>query len=413
MLDDDPLPDLAVGRLPADNATEAEAMVRRIVAYETGADFGAWRKRMDIVAGPGGFGPLVDMFLESTFRKYVAELIPPAYDVRITYANPASPWCFPPPTFPEKVAGLLDEGSLVWAYVGHGSPTAFDRVPGEGGNRAIFDLAGAARMDVRRGAPVVAVIACSTGHFDRPEGDCVVEAMMKAERGPAAVIASTRVSQPYANGILAREMIARFLDPAQPTLGKAFLAVQQALVDPKGEDQTTLDRISGLLMGPEKLRACREDHVHLYALFGDPAMPIGRPRGSVKLTAPASAPFGGTVTVDCAFDRAYVGEAVVTLEARRGAPLRAFEPVKGLSGPARFEAMERNWRAANDLVVARAVAGADGDSLRVALQVPGGGFPAGEYAIKVFIGDAKGCAIGSARIALGEKKAGEEEGEGF
>ncbi|MCU0722329.1 MAG: C25 family cysteine peptidase, partial [Planctomycetes bacterium] len=136
MLDDDAVPDLAVGRLPADTAEEASAMVRRIVAYETTAGFGEWRRRLDIVAGPGGFGPLVDMFLESTFRKYVSELIPPAFDVRITYANPVSPYCYPLPRFPEKVLELVNEGSLVWAYVGHGSPFAFDRVRGEGGDRS-------------------------------------------------------------------------------------------------------------------------------------------------------------------------------------------------------------------------------------------------------------------------------------
>jgi hypothetical protein len=177
-----------------------------------------------------------------------------------------------------------------------------------------------------------------------------------------------------------------------------------------------LDRMSGLLMGPDKLRPCREDHVHLYALFGDPATPIGRPRGEIKVSAPRRARPGQTFTVSCVFDRVYEGEAVATLEARRGASPRPTAPVAGLKGAELLETMERNWGAANGLVLARSEARVEGESLKIGLAFPAEGAPDGEYVVKVFVSDAKGCAIGSAPVALGEGKEGKEgdgEEEGY
>src|SRR5262245_50484574 len=68
-LDDDDVPDLAVGRIPADSPTEVSSIVGKILAYEHSTDFGAWRQRVNLIAGVGGFSPLVDTVLEAATSK--------------------------------------------------------------------------------------------------------------------------------------------------------------------------------------------------------------------------------------------------------------------------------------------------------------------------------------------------------
>ncbi len=416
MLDGSGMPSLAVGRLPADGPEEAGAMVGRILAYEKSADFGAWRKTLNVVAGQGGFGPMVDAFIESTFKKYLAELLDKAYDVTLTYANPRSPYCFPPPGLSGKVAERINAGSLVTAYVGHGQPHGFDRLKWEGRTLPIFDLSDVERVRVARGAPVVVVIACSTGHFDHARKDCISEALMKRAKGPVAVFSSTRISHPYPNAILGRALVKNLMSPGHPTIGEAILGVKRALIRPEGKEQAVVDRFAAFMMKPSSLEPCREDHVHLYNLLGDPAMPLGHPGGRVRLEAPGEAAPGETIEVRGVLETALEGKAVVTLEAGRGVILKALTPLTGLQGRALEEAMEANWARANDLEAARGTASVEGKRFRVRIAVPAEGLPPGAYVIKAFVEGRTACALGSLPIRLGEGGGGEaeeEEEEGF
>ena len=46
----DAVPDLYIGRLPANSAAQAEAMVTKIVTYETSANTRGWEKRLVLTA---------------------------------------------------------------------------------------------------------------------------------------------------------------------------------------------------------------------------------------------------------------------------------------------------------------------------------------------------------------------------
>ncbi len=121
-LDDDALPDIAVGRLTAHNPDELARMVEKILAYERNADFGAWRRQVNVLAGVGGFGPWADAAIESAARRVISAGIPPAYAMRITYGNWRSPYCPEPSRFHQAAAESLSEGSLFWIYLGHAWP---------------------------------------------------------------------------------------------------------------------------------------------------------------------------------------------------------------------------------------------------------------------------------------------------
>src|SRR4051794_15816797 len=86
-LDDDGLPDVAIGRLSVDRPDQLAQIVRKIIAYETQADHGPWRQRVNLVAGVGGFGALVDTTIEMTAKKFLCDSVPSSYSTTMTYGS--------------------------------------------------------------------------------------------------------------------------------------------------------------------------------------------------------------------------------------------------------------------------------------------------------------------------------------
>ena len=72
-LDDDRIPDVALGRLTADSPEELSRIVAKILAYERSRDMGPWRRKIHFVAGVGGFGFFADKMLESATKYLLTE----------------------------------------------------------------------------------------------------------------------------------------------------------------------------------------------------------------------------------------------------------------------------------------------------------------------------------------------------
>jgi len=410
MLDGDALPDLAVGRLPADTAEEADAMVRRILDFGSKMDFGPWRNRLHVVAGNYGGGPMEELFIGYSLNWAYGKKLSPAYDTTHTYAIP-SPYCYPPPSFPGKVISLFNEGCRLWIYEGHGSTQAFGWHEWKGKRDFVFSSASVPRIAIRRGAPMMFLLTCCSGEFSDPITDCIAESLMKTKAGPVAVFASSRVCDYYASGILSLSIPDHFRRASHGTIGRALLAVQRALVVTDSFGLEEVDRISALFLGTKKqLRHYRIDHIHMYNLLGDPTMPLGAPKGRMTIRAQASAFFGAGVTLECELDRAYTGELRLVVESKPGTPLQPLEPVKGLSGKALLDALKVNWERSNHRILAKAVTRIDGSHAPVHIDLPEGKYPAGEYIIRVFVHDAKGCAVGWKLLRIDKRKA-EDEGE--
>jgi len=414
MLDDELTPRISVGRLPADSAEELALMVKKIVAYEKDGDFGIWRKTVNVVAGPGGFGPAADAMIENLFRRFVQDFLPPAYDLRMTYAHAVSPYFYPPSLFDGKVVDLLNKGSLFTAYVGHGSPFSFDRVRFRDRRFDIFTNRGAARVEVMHGAPIMVIIACSTGWFDHSRADCISEVLIKRPRGPVAVFSSTRISHPYSNGLIARGLLAHIASPRHLRLGPALDAVKRDLVSHKADAMNkTIDGFAGLFMKPKDLKPNREDHVHLYTLFGDPAAVLGLPREVLRVEAPASLTSQESFMVRCSADRVLTGSAIVTFEPLRGTLLRPLLSLDGLEGEPLRRRIMRNYESANRVTVVAARAKVGGASFEVVLTLPQDLAP-GPYIVKAFASGQTFAAMGALRVEVKPvTEAAEDDGEDF
>ena len=166
----DGLPELAIGRLPVRDSTQAAAVVQKLVGYAgtAGAD---WRRTAVLVSDtatsdfdfPAASTAVAaqiptSMFLTQIFRGDFAD---------DTAAHAA-------------VVGAFDQGALLVNYMGHSSETAWD------GNLLSMDdvplLTNGAKL------PFVSSMTCWTGWFADPYGETLGESLLKTPQGGAIAV---------------------------------------------------------------------------------------------------------------------------------------------------------------------------------------------------------------------------------
>ncbi len=298
-LDGDGVPEVAVGRLTADTSEELEVMTGKILAYEQSRDHRPWRRRLEFVAGTGGFGALADRLIEGTARTFLTQSIGADYDVVMTYGSWRSPFCPDPRRFREATIESLNAGCQFWIYMGHGYHVELAPVPTPGGEFPVLSVADAARLECRQGLPIALFMSCYAGAFDAYD-DCLAEEMLRAKGGPVAVIGASRTTMPYAMGVMALELARQTLDGPAETLGEAVLAAKRHLLTEgkaAGTQREMLDSVAGLISPlPGKLVEERREHVLLFNLLGDPLLRLRRPR-PVELAVAESAAPGETLEI--------------------------------------------------------------------------------------------------------------------
>ncbi len=384
-LDGDEVPDLAVGRLPADSREEAAAMLRRSLAYEASRDFGAWRSRLSVIAGVGGFGALQDKALELVARKFLTENVPAAVRLSVTWASVESPFCPPPEEFAAETLDRFNEGALLVAYMGHGHSLALDRLRAGDRTYPIFAADRVGGLDARHGAPLAVLIACSTGQFDAAR-DCLAEEMVRRPAGPIVLVASSRVSMPYANGVFAKELLDALYAGGAKTAGEWFLAAKRRLVDgaPGDPGREQIETLAKMFYQPDDMlrRKERIEHLFLYNLFGDPTLALALPREASLVCAEEIAR-GGRLEI-AGSSPVREGEALLELVAPRG---RAPAPRRGEAR----EEWRRAYREANRWEIVSVRVPIVGGTFSGVLTVPHGVEP-GSYAVRCFVDGAGGAA---------------------
>lgn len=278
-LDDDDLPDVALGRITADDPAELKRIVNKILDYEQTSGYGLWRQRINFVAGVGGFGGLVDTVLEATTRKFLCDGIPAAYSTSMTYGSWRSPFCPDPRRFHDATVQRLSEGCLFWVYIGHGAPTQLDRVQVPGGQFHILGNGDMSKLKGRSGPPIAIMLACYTGAYDQPR-DCLAEDMLRADGGPVAVLAGSRVTMPYAMAVMGSGLIDECFQQRRETLGEVLQFAKRRLLadEPNNPNRQLMDAIAAAVSpAPDLLLDERREHLHLFNLFGDPMLRIRHP----------------------------------------------------------------------------------------------------------------------------------------
>jgi len=330
----DGTPDVAVGRIPADTPAQLAAVVRKIIRYETRTEHEPWDRRLAAVAGAGDFGVMADALIEAAGQQIMKQALPPGYLVALTRAKTGSavlgpmnsiPLSVPSPNKRAPIGQQIDEGSLLWVYLGHAHPTALDYVAGPTGPESILSVEDVPQLRGAARCPLAFFVSCYTGACDATS-DSLAEALLLAEEGPVSVVAATRVSMPYGNTVFSYEFLRASLGDRPATLGDAFRLAQQRTfaagdgdamrksIDSMATSLSPMLHKGNEIWRPEDLATERREHVAMYQLLGDPLLRWRRPR-SIKLTAAAEAMAGAPLIIEGGAE--FEGNCIVEL-ARMG-----------------------------------------------------------------------------------------------
>ncbi len=403
-LDDDGVPDLAIGRLPADSPQDLAVMVAKVLAYETLQVRGAWCQRINFIAGVGDLGPLVDPIVEMAAKKFLTDGIPPEYETSMTYASWRSPFCPNPAQFHAATLNRFNEGCLFWVYIGHGYPYQLDRVRVPGATHHILNTADMVRLDNQRGMPIAIFLACYTGAYDQLY-DCLAEQMVRAPGGPVAAFAGSRVTMPYAMAVLGNGLMDGYFHQQLETLGEVVLYAKRQMIDenPQGTDRKLLDLLAKALSpDPQLLHSERLEHLLLFNLFGDPLLKLKYPQ-AVRLEVADKATAG--THLEIRGNAPVAGRCRIVLVCRRDR-MRADPPPRQRfdRSPAAQMAFNSTYRTANDRCWSQREVTVEPGTFLTALKIPPEARGACHVCAFLENGDGHEFALGSTDIYIATPK---------
>lgn len=406
-LDDDQLPDVAIGRLTADTGDELALIVRKILNYERQTDFGLWRRRVNFVAGVGGFGKIADSVLEMATKRLLADGIPLCYATTMTYGSWQSPYCPDPRHFHDATLARMNEGCLFWVYIGHGQRRYLDQVRVPGRRYHILSTEDVDKIQSQAGAPIAVFLACYTGAFDEPE-DCLAEEMLRREAGPVAILAGSRVTMPYAMAVMSNEMMKEFFRSRRATLGEVVMHAKRRMIEPiPDDDQEKLSNrdiieavATAISPSADMLDDERLEHLALFNLLGDPLLRLHHPK-DLGVTASKDVVAGTPLNIKIVSPHA--GLCTVELVCRRDglrfrAPSRnefdaTDDALSAYTGVYR-EAIDQRWHSQSFELTAEQT----GQELQVAVPVPANVF--GPCHVRIHVGGQSGFALGAADVFI-------------
>ncbi len=451
--EDNECPDFAIGRIPARTPEQVAVALKKVKAYES-AKLGDWLKRLTFFASEGRFGAAVDQMLENLFTQMAEQVIDPAYDLRMTYANIKSPYAYVPSKFSDKVIEEANSGAFLLSYMGHGACDRLDDMhvaQGEGKRDLRFPILqgdDVSKFNIEGGKlPVMIIVACATGFMDNKE-TCLSERICFAEKAPVAVISSSRDSHPYSNTLLQNAMITEMTKNHRATLGEAFMLAKREIVEGKDKNRKSLENMAAFIIPKKSDRdTLNRAHLYLYNLIGDPGLTLkyantnlrvdqkkGDTHSTLLDTARGSA--AGTVTAapaetvelwvdvdpELADDIKSPARIGAVLEVRRSqiaGELETLDPAELISSDekkrAKAEAaVAKNHEAANAKTIGTFV-GEEGprspgrnpglSSMMLKLKIDEALAP-GDYVVKLFALDSKGehCAFAALKLKVNEKE---------
>ncbi|NCC52367.1 MAG: hypothetical protein EOM20_14275, partial [Spartobacteria bacterium] len=239
-LDDDTLPDMYVGRMPARTTNDVETMVGKVIGYEALSPEG-WMTNLllvsDVEDGATSFEHLNEAAAAHVPESMARE--------RIRLANYTN--------LLECKADVLDafnDGYLAVSYAGHGSTEQWADPPTVFENSDLPDLNNADRL------PLVITPTCMNGYFIWPQGDgyeCLGEELARTNgRGAVACLSPSAFGLPPNQ----QAMVERVFD--------AIFAVGQTRMGP-AMSQAKFDL--AVALGGEA-----DNLLNTFILFGDPAL---------------------------------------------------------------------------------------------------------------------------------------------
>jgi len=248
---DDPLPDMLIGRLPADTPQDADAMVSKIIAYQTAPPQGDWQNRLFFVAdNPDGAGNFYDL------SNAAVAAVPGSYQIQKMYMGRDQTDIL---QARQAVRDGVNQGDLIVNFVGHGA------IPWWAAE-ILFSTDDVPNLYNGGKLPVFMEMTCYTGYFHAPSYDSLAETLVRrANGGAVADWAASGLGIAHGHDYLNRGFFdALFRD---------------------GRRRIGVDTLAGKLRLYQTPSAAPfYDLIDTYILFGDPALLINTQTNDLSVT---------------------------------------------------------------------------------------------------------------------------------
>lgn len=246
LLDDDLLPDVAVGRISARDADELNDYLQKLEEYETNPLPGSWHSSHLFVSGTGGVANLPFLTLS---QQVIGHLQDDILVNRLATDPVSSPFY----GGTSDLIDLFNDGALVVDYNGHGAGAVWS-------DNSLFRIQNLPQLSNQGKYPFITNFTCFIGAFDSPEPGTILgeEFILEPEKGAIAVLGSTGLGW-FVNGSWLQEQLVGLLynDP-DIRLGDLINAAKIAYY-----------AYYGLGQSEESF-----DTMHLMNLLGDPSLKL-------------------------------------------------------------------------------------------------------------------------------------------
>ncbi len=293
--------DIGIGRIPAQTPGEAEAVVDKIIRYESPSTLGPWRSLYTAVAddGPNGLAAQqndADLHIQNIDQ--VTTLIEgglfPEINIKKIYAESFDRVFlngFRIPGAKQAVNAALSQGTLVFNYSGHGGPDGLSQ-------EEIFTTEDAISLGNRDRLAIFVTATCSFGWWDLEDFQSGAEVLLLNPNGGTVALLTT-VRLVYTSGDLTS---------LNAGLNRAINESMFAL-DPDGLPQ----RLGDVMREIKNTRVGLQGNSRKFNLLGDPSMRIGLPTEHVDIERLNSTPLGTTEGQMKALDRVDISGTVKTV----------------------------------------------------------------------------------------------------
>ncbi len=233
---EDLLPDMYVGRLPANTAEEAEIMVQKTIDYESKSIVDGWSRNVFLLTG-------TDEFFHNSAQYLYDHYIPKSIVTNFLTTDPQSRHF----GSTEDVARYINSGQSIVNFIGHGGGGVYF-------DSELFLQEDIATLHNQNKYPVAFSMTCFIGHFDNPETPSLSEELLRSpDRGFVSHFGSAGRALLQGDFFLNNALFDAIFNRQARTMGEI----------------TTLAKYD--MVGQTK---SYWDHVKNYVLVGDPALQV-------------------------------------------------------------------------------------------------------------------------------------------
>jgi hypothetical protein len=257
---DDNLPDMHIGRMPANTLDEANNMVNKTIAYETSPAPGDWNQNVLFITDDTDRGEdfyalsdeLADGYADPPAN--TIKFLPPPYRPHKIYAGKTCDRDNPSVSTECKqqiVDALEGPGALILNYIGHATKDYWAA-------ERLMDQATVERLHNQGKWPITLAMACSDGFFQQPRigAQSFAEANVRARGGSVASWSATSLGLTNPHQLLEKGFFLALFHDHVSTLGEATTSAKHYLIEHAPQEAHYVEVVDA------------------YMIFGDPALRI-------------------------------------------------------------------------------------------------------------------------------------------